>query len=265
MTQETDNEDDIEKLRIENEKKKLMLSLEHGAYFSESDGTNSLDPRLEAEFLDHIEQFENAYQDCKQISVYDFIGEPDFKKAEDVPDKEMPAELEKIMNLLNGNSIYLDTICEVADRELYRFITEEFFLHEIDDIRVDGMMHNFIYEEFHPNHEYDIREHSTDFMTSFLDKESEYYPIFLTKEAQDSNVLKNFRDAFTSFSLEHFEIKSLCFDEEKASVTFHAIFSGTVEGSAKIQKFSGEGKIELIYQYDFWCIQSVVFPSVSQE
>jgi len=264
MTQETNNEDDIEKLRIENEVKKIKLSLEHGAHFSESDRTNNLDPRLEAAFLNNIEQFENAYQNCKQISVYDFIGKPEFKKAEDVPDNEISTELEKIMNILNENSIWLDTICDVEDRELYHFITEELFVHEIDDIRIDGMMHNFIYEEFHPNHEYDIRDHSTDFITSFLDKDSDFYTSFLTQEAEDSNVLKNFRDAFTSFSLEHFEIKSFCYDEEKASVTFHAIFSGTVEGSAKIQKFSGEGKIELIYQYDFWCIQSVAFPPVSQ-
>ncbi len=264
MTQETNNDDDIEKLRIENEVKKIKLSLEHGAYFSESDRTNDLDPRLEAAFHNNIEQFENAYENCKQISVYDFIGKPEFKKAEDVHGKELPAELEKLMNRLNENSINLHTICEVADRVLYRFITEELLLHEIDDIREEGMMHNFIYEEFHPNHEYDIREHSTDFMKSFLDKESDYYPIFLTKEAQDSNVLKNFRDAFTSFSVDHFEINSLSFDEEKASVIFHAIFSGTIEGSAKIQNFSGEGKIELIYLYDYWCIQSVAFPSVSQ-
>ena len=265
MTQETNNEDEIEKLRIENEIKKIKLTLERGAHFSESDGTNNLDPRLEAEFLDNIEQFEKAYDDCKQISVYDFIGKPEFKKIDEISDEAISQELQKLMDLLSEHSIDLHTICEVEDRELYRFITEELFLHETDDIRVDGMMHNFIYEEFHPNHEYDIREHSTDFMMSFLDKESDYYPMFLTKEAQDSNVLKNFRDAFTSFSLEHFEITSICFDEEKSNVNFNINFSGTIEGSAKTQKFSGEGKLELLYMYDFWCIQSVEFPTISKK
>lgn len=265
MKQETNNEEENEKLRIENEVKKIKLTLEHGAHFSESDGTTNLDPRLEAEFLNNIEQFEKAYDDCKQIPVYDFIGRPEYKKAEDIPDKEIQAELENIILVMNENGIYLDTFCEVEDLVLYRFITEELFLHETDDIRVAGMTSNFIYEEFHPNHEYDIREHSADFFKSFLDKESDYYTTFLTKESEDSNVLKNFRDAFTSFSLDHFEIISVSFDEEKSNVKFNIKFSGTIEGSTKIKIFSGEGKLEFQNEYGFWSIQSVEFPSVSSK
>jgi len=190
MTQDIDHEDEIENLRFENEIKKIKLSREHGAHFSESDETSNLNPRLEAEFLDYVEQFEKAYDDCKQIPVYDFIGKPKYKKAEDIPDKEIQSELEKIMLVMNKNGIYLDTLCEVDDRVLYRFITEELFLYETDDIKVAGMMCNFIYEEFHPNHEYDIRNHSIEFIESYLNKESDYYTTFLTKEAEDGKALK---------------------------------------------------------------------------
>jgi len=263
MKQDANNEDEIEKLRIENEIKKIKLSLEHGANFSESDDTSNLDPRLEAEFLDNIERFEKAYENCKQIQVYEFIGKPEFRKADEIPDNEMQAELEKIMRVMNNNSVNIDTICEVDNRVLYRFITEELFLHEIDDMRGTGMTTNFIYEEFHPNHEYDIRNHSTDFIESYLDKESDYYTNYLTKEAEEKAVFKNFRDAFSSFSLEHFETNSISFDEERSNVDFNISFSGTIEGSNKIQKFSGEGKIELVYLYDYWCIESVELPSIS--
>jgi hypothetical protein len=260
MTQETNNEDEIEKLRFENEIKKMKLTLEHGAHFSESPETSNLDPLLEAKFLDNIEQFENAYNDCKQVTVYDFIGKPEYKNADAIPDDGIHTELEKITQVMNKNGIFIDTICEVEDRVLYRFITEELFPHETDDIRVAGMSHNFIYEEFHPNHDYDIRNHSNDFIKSYLDKESDYYNTFLTKEAENDNVLKNFRDAFRSFSLDHFEIKSISFDEENANVNFEINFIGKIEGSNEKKKFSGEGKFELLYKYDFWCIQSVKFP-----
>ena len=39
----------------------------------------------------------------------------------------------------------------------YRFITEELFEHEMDDVHVKGMFTHFTYEEFHPNHDYDLR------------------------------------------------------------------------------------------------------------
>lgn len=263
MTEAPNNDEELDDLRMENEIKKIKLSLEHGSHFSESDGNSDLDPRIEAEFLDYIDQFEKAYHDCKQIQVYEFIGNPEFRKTEEIPDEEIQSELEKMMLVMNKNGVYLDTLCEVDERVLYQFITEELFAHEMDDMRVSGMMLNFIYEEFHPNHEYDIRNHSCDFIKSFLDKESGYYTTFLTKEAEKGCELKNFRDAYTAFSLENFEIISLVFEEEKSEVTFNIKFTGTIEGSSKIQSFSGEGKLELLYLYDFWCIQAVEFPSVS--
>lgn len=45
----------------------------------------------------------------------------------------------------------LDFLCDVDDAEAYRFITEELMDEEIDDIRIEGLRHCFIYEEFHPN------------------------------------------------------------------------------------------------------------------
>jgi len=42
-----------------------------------------------------------------------------------------------------------------APSVIYKFITEELFDHEMDDIMLPGFVHHFIYEEFHPNHEYD--------------------------------------------------------------------------------------------------------------
>lgn len=263
MAQETNSEDEIEKLRIENEIKKMKLSLEHGASFSNPSENNELNPLIEAQFLDNIEQFEKAFDECKQISVYNFIGKPEYRKTDVIPDDEINTELEKVKKVLNENGIYLDTLCEVDDRVLYRFITKELFLHETDDIRVAGMAHNFIYEEFHPNHEYDIRCHSNDFIESYLDKESDFYTTFLANKAENDNRLKNFRDAFISFSISHFEIKSIRFDEENANVIFEINFTGTIEGSAETQNFTGEGSLEMVYMYDFWCIQSIKLPSVS--
>ncbi len=69
--------------------------------------------------------------------------------------------------------------------------------------------------------------------------------------------MKNFRDAFQSFSLQNFEIKSLGFDEQNANLNFEINFTGIVEGGNQTQNFSGEGKMELVYLYDFWCVEKI--------
>ena len=253
------NEDEKDKLRFENELKKLKLSIEKGAVFSNPSGNNNLSPEIENEFLKHIEAFENAYENADLISVYDFIGRPEYVKDEDVPDHRISDALENMMNVLCENEIALDTLCEVDDRTLYKFITEELFLHKIDNIRIKGMITHFTYEEFHPNHDYDIREYCTDFIQSFLNKDQDY-ATHLTSEAENDKYLLSFRDSFKSLTLKHFDIISITFNEKNASVRFNINFTGVIEESHETLDISGEGNIELLHMYDFWYIDKVQFP-----
>jgi len=140
------SDDELEKLRVENELKKMKMMLEHGGMFSEPPGDKTLHPLIENEFLKSVEAFENAYQDAERVLLYDFIKCPDFIPVNDIPDSRLSAELERIMNILNKNGIQIDTICEVEEREIYRFVTEELFRHEMDNMRIPGMMNCFIYE-----------------------------------------------------------------------------------------------------------------------
>ncbi len=254
-----DNEDEIEKLRMENELKKAKLMLEHGAIFSESE-EGKISPEIENEFLKNIEEFERSFHNTEQITLYDFIHRPEYILVDEIPDSAIGAELAKLMNALQENDINLDTLCEVKDRELYRFITEELFPHEIDNIRIPGMRTCFIYEEFHPNHEYDIRNHCTDGIKAYLNKENDFYTTFFTQKAESDPWLKHFRDAFTSFSIEQFGITDLSFDEENAMVSFTIDFTASIEGSSEKQHYQGNGTIELVYWYDFWCIEKIHFP-----
>ncbi len=257
-----DNEDDIEKLRMENELKKAKLMLEHGAVFSEPSGGSKISPGLENEFLKNIEEFERSFNNTEQIALFDFINRPEYTLVDEIPDSAIGAELEKLMGILNENGINLDTLCEVEERDVYRFITEELFPHEIDNMRIPGMMTCFIYEEFHPNHEYDIRNHCTDGIKAYLNKESDFYTTFFTKKAESDPWIKHFRDAFTSFSIKQFGITDLSFDEENATVSFTIDFTATIEGSNERQRYKGKGSTELINVYDFWCIETIQFPEL---
>lgn len=254
-------EDEIERLKQENEIKRMKLRLEYGANFSIESTNPDLPPDVESQFLDNVINFEKAFHDSERVMICDFIGKPDCKKSEDIPDAEISAALEQLMQLLNEYQIHLDTLCEVDDRELYRFITEELFLTETDNIKMEGWISHFTYEEFHPNHEYDLKNGCTDFFTSFLNKESDFYTNNLTKEAQENKWFENFRQAFKSFTLNKLEITDIQFDELNGKVQFDINFSGIIEGSNETEIFSGAGEMNFLNQWDYWCIQEVKLPS----
>jgi hypothetical protein len=256
-------EDEADRLRYENELKKMKLSLEKGAVFSNLSNDEELPPEVENEFLKNIEAFERAHDEAKRITVYDFIGKPEYRKAAQIADDEIAGELETVLQLLNDNEIALDTLCEVDDRTLYSFVTDELFLHEIDDVRMEGWVSNFIYEEFHPNHEYDLINYSTDFIQSFLDKSSDLYHTHLTKEAGEDKSLRQFRDSFKSFILEDFEIISVVFDDEKANTNFRIAYSGIIEDAHEEQCFRGEGNFDFKHMYGYWYLYKVNFPPIT--
>ncbi|MBN2611893.1 MAG: hypothetical protein JXB00_10090 [Bacteroidales bacterium] len=260
MARSKKNKDnDSEKLRKESEKLKKKL-LEKGAVFSNEELNGNLPPDIENEFYKNIFAFENAYKNAKLTTVYDFIGKPNVKKEEELTDGQVSAELENITELMNRNGIFLDTICEVDARTLYKFITEELFQHEIEDVRIEGMSTNFIYEEFHPNHEYDIKNHCSDFITGLLQKNEYVLSTFLARESQEEGWFKQFTEAFSAFNLKHFEITKLNNNNEEALVTFDIDFTGTIEGTSIQQHYCGTGTAEMVYLYDFWCIKKVNFP-----
>ena len=256
----TDNDDELEKLRMENELKKMKLMLERGAVFSESIDSNKLDPVIEDEFLRNMEEFEKSFGNAEQISVYDFIERPEYDLVDTIPDSQITDELGKFMGILNENGISLDTLCEVEDRELYRFITEELFLQEVDNVRIKGMMSCFIYEEFHPNHEHDIRETCTDGIKFFMAKETQFYTYAFDRGALLEPWFTDFNQAYSSFALHSFYIGKIRIDDDSANVSYTIDFSGTIEGTSILQRFTGEGYITLNLEYQCWQIEKIHFP-----
>jgi hypothetical protein len=249
-----------DKLRAANEEKKNKLIEQFGANFSGMSTNNDLPPEIESQFLDNIMAFETNFNSSNRIPLYDFVGKPSFRKVEELPDESINEELKRITGLLDKHQIALDTICEVPKRELYRFITEELFFEEINDMHIQGMYTRFIYEEFYPNHEHDIREHSNEFIHSYLDKKNDLYIYLLTSEAEKADWHRHFRQSFSSFQLNSFSITDLIFDTEKSKVKFECDFIGKVEGSVECFHFVGSGELKLHCQWNYWSIDSIRLP-----
>lgn len=141
--------------RALNSAKRSELAEKFGGIFIEGD--SPLPAEIECEFLQRIEEFELKWASHELTSVREFIGDPPVRPVAELTDDELEEELAYLMSALDENDIEIDFCERPDDREVYRFITEELLEHEIDDIRVPGMVCHFIYEEFHPNPEADAR------------------------------------------------------------------------------------------------------------
>jgi hypothetical protein len=270
-----DKEEERDQLRHENEVKKIKLKVEHGMDFSNPpDGISKLPPEIESQFLDSVQQFEDAFSKSKMTVLYSFIGKPTYRKTADISDKEINIELKRLLDILRKKNIEIDTICKVEDRELYRFVTEELFVQEKDDMMIPGMMTHYIYEEFHPNHEYDITEHCKDIVNALFNKKRKFDAEFLPlskelvikgkKMEQKKGVekLELFRDAYKSLKLSYFKTLSISFTAKKAKAEFEISYIGVIEGSTVRKQFSGKGTFGLKNDYDYWDICKIDIPGV---
>ena len=271
------NEEQLENLRLENEIKKIKLSLEHGTDLSSQLSDAELPPEVEGKFLDYIQQFEDEFAKRKTILVYELAGKPECRPVEDIPDEEIKEELKGVMKILHGSAITITTICEVPDRELYRFITEELFKVETNDIRIPGMSHGFIYEEFHPNHKHDVTNRFTELVQYLFDKErdnaTDLWEIadevetsgktFVKKELIEK--LAHFRDAFSRFTIHDFSIGAIILNEaeDDATIACNIHYRADIDGSAESMEFEGPCHFSLKREMEWWTIYRFDIPGVA--
>lgn len=77
----------------ENEFLKLKMMAEFGGNFV---GSDDIPPEVENQFLKQIITFHQQNEGAAKISIYKFIGEPEYNHVHDLSDKEVKRELKKI-------------------------------------------------------------------------------------------------------------------------------------------------------------------------
>jgi len=157
--------DPKENLRIENEILRIKIKTELGGDY-ESD--ENLPPELENEFLKNILAFEHRYAKIKMVKIADLLGNPVVVKAAKLDDAAMMEAYKALEALLARKNIVVEFTRPRDERFKYRFITEELFEHETDDMEVEGVTKYFNYEEFHPDHEAEIKEYAIKFLADWF-------------------------------------------------------------------------------------------------
>ena len=270
-------EQSLDDINAENEIKKIKLALEHGMDLSKSLENSAMPPELESKFLDYVQQWEDEFAKGKMIKIYDFVGTPEWTPVADLADEQVTAELERIAGLLQNNGIRVESICDVEDREMYRFITEELFQVETNDIRIERMMHCFIYEEYHPNHVYDVKNRCNELLEYITNKERETNAepwglaakvVSCGKKMPKEEVIQkldNFRNAFSSFTVNEFEFGLIYMNDrnDDAELLVDIDYAGVIDGSNDIIEFKGECRFILLRSDDWWEIVRFEIPGVA--
>lgn len=190
----------------ENNLLKLKLDMEHD--MQEIGDANGLSPEVENQWLKQVYSFEQQYKEAKRISLYDYLGQPEFMKWDSLTPEKTSEELKRIRSIMAANNVQVDCICPYDDTVIYKFITEELFMHEMDDMRIPGMVCHFTYEEFHPNHDYDLRRQAGDFLNTIFERQwhEEFDQLALARKVTVSGKCHNRADisaVITTFQEAH--------------------------------------------------------------
>lgn len=227
----------------------------YGAQFSESNP--DLSPNVESQWLNYVEEFERQFEHARRISVREFLGYPKFKLRAEIPSDQLESELDSVLEYLQLHGISVDFLSDVSDEEAYRFITEELLDEEIDDIRIEGMMHCFIYEEFYPNLELDAKQFAEHFLWDLFERREEWAARgFSDDEAYDrhgqpigrdqiSRLISQWYQRYPLFSSRKHELVDCTPDGDYATVRFRTEWTGLDATSNNFVTHSGESVLRM--------------------
>jgi hypothetical protein len=245
------HDDDIQ--RALNEQKKRELEQRYGARFPESH--SKLPPDAESDWLDYISEFERQYAANGQITVREFVGNPEVRPLIEIPPEELPDAAEALLQLLLQNNIVIEFDRDVSDAEVYRFITDELFREKMDNIRIDQMMHTFVYDEFHPDESTHVRRGAEMFLNAIFFRDRHIVWQMLSKKQVSGNNgtmlnaedfmrrLEAFYREVPSFTSHMLEIVSCDLDTPHASVTASLTWAGMTTDRSRPTGGSGIAEV----------------------
>ena len=242
---------DEERKRVQealNQAKKKELAEKYGAHFSDE---SQLSPDGESKWLNYIEEFERQFEHANRIKIREFVGNPAFTALAKVPAGQLESEVESVLDFLSLHNINVSCLAEVSNEALYRFLTIELMDEDTDDIRIEGMTHNFIYEEFHPNDEYDAKSAAEEFLSNLFGRQEEWVLNGFAKDEmydtlgirttpeQMGNLIRSFYARYAAFTNHAYECIECTLNGDYATVRLQGEWAGLKAGSLETVSLKG--------------------------
>ena len=260
---------DEERLAAENNFLKMKLMIERGAEFIGC--SDDVPEEVQNEFLNNIIAFEEQFDKRKTIRVFDKLGQPShFKPSAEIDDKDIETAWTELLACLNEHGIDVG-VCSpnISTRELYRFVTEELFQYEADDLDMPGWVSHFIYDEFHPDPVYDnSRMVSNDLFDGIFRKEELGYAfnydrdgfIFnnetFTEFSDFCQRIDQFKSSYDEIELNNCEIVSCVVEGNHCVVS--GKYAATATAHSIVHSFEGNFRVDISRENsDFWFFKTI--------
>ena len=263
------SDDPEENLQMQNDFLKMKMMAESGAWFG---GEGGLPPEIENQFLKNVMEFEKVNAGAKSRTVFDLLDKPDFKDETSLDDGRFETEFSRLNSLLEEHGMHVSFNREREDRFKYNFITKELFEHESAFMPAKGMITGFIYEEFHPDHEFDITNLTNRFLNDFFERNLDVDTYYINeqiihpdgKPIPREDIIKRFLSMYEvipEFENTSFEIENQSFElyDKEDTQTGMGFSEGTVQYDAifrdgERKKVNGPFKIYFSLEWDCWTI-----------
>ncbi|MBI1183210.1 hypothetical protein GC194_02980 [bacterium] len=250
-----------EDLYMENEIMKMEIEQRLGGSFATLDNED-INPELENLFLKHIKAFEERRSDASKTTPHALIKNVKFPESDTLTEYMLGKQYRRLVDKLEKVNIVVNFLGEYSVKTQYDFIRNELLPLEIDHFDMPGMIHGFIYEEFHPNHELDLenlskrlltfiieREMSADSLADFTADHVDYNGEIMTlTEFMEQIKLLEYTNHFVETT--HFRIEKIEFDEE----FFHGKVAGYLKEHLKSRVYF---TFNFIRNESFWGLVSV--------
>lgn len=263
------SDDPEENLRMQNDFLKMKMMAESGAWFG---GEGGLPADIENQFLKNVMEFEKVNAEGPSRTIYDLLDKPDFEDEKDLDDEKFKAAFSRLNRLLEDHGVDVGFRRERDDRFKYNFITKELFEHQTTFMPVKGMITGFLYEEFHPDHEWDITNLTNHFLNDFLERNLDVDTYYINEQIihpegkliSREDIIKRFfsmYEAIPAFENPSFIIENQDFElhENDTVQTGMGFSEGTIQydlifRDGERKKIKGPFKIYFSLEWDCWSI-----------
>lgn len=159
------------------------LAQSNQEHLRHEDGTHQLNDDLTSEeenkFIKDLIEFERQIEEAPRITVRARIGNPGIEPAENIPPFALEEAVETLFTLLGDHNIAIDFMGEWDHLVMYRYITEELFDEEIDDVRVYGFVSCFEATTL----EYDVQMWVEIFVGDLFWQDDEHFLLNIDKQS----------------------------------------------------------------------------------
>lgn len=126
-----DYSEDSKNFYINEQNKKKQKELEEKYGMTTFDGNSEAHPEVMNNFLNYVQQFEEQWEKAERKKIRDVLGNPLFRRIEEIDPEEIEGEIEIVLNKYAEHKYNIGIIekDDVNSEDFYIFLTEELMEH----------------------------------------------------------------------------------------------------------------------------------------